>query len=764
VRAYFCAAIAALGCVSSAQDLNYAVYFAGAKAGTEVVHVTAAGSVTGNCSLKVGAIEISEKLSCLFSGGKLVSSDTISVGPGGTTQVRYASGKITSITSKQTQTVEYRPEGQFFGSNLIVSMWATSAKEALRQLRVPGALDASVSIYFPDVGRQVSIKFGRMPGRRCKLGEVSALKLNLPGVQAEIDTNSNGTVVGFDVPAQKIRFVLAGWEGLFEDPLAKYPELSQPTYQTMRLPRVAMRNRDGVELVATVVKPVNQGRFPVILARTPYGRETAAVDGEFYARRGYVYVAQDVRGRGDSKGEWDPFVHEGPDGYDAIQWASSQPWSSGEVGMIGGSYGGYVQWAAAVLQPLGLKCIVPQVSPPDAMHNLPYDFGVPFLYGDVWWGKVVLSQTVDARSLRAELLHPGGFSSLPLGKVDQAVLGVQIPFFRSWLSRTTIGDWKGFDFYQHLEGADVPALNISGWFDGDGIGTKMIWARNRQLGRQNQWLIEGPWEHAFNSTSTIGETDYGPSSVIDLDSLYLRWFDTWLKHKEVGIDTVPRAQIFLTGANKWLNLQNWPDASEKSERLYLGGERSLTEGVPSTSSDQYSYDPAKDGSKTVAPKMDSVGVPDLSKQPTGGFFLYKTAAYKLAKRILGPAVLDLFFSTDAVNTDFFVSVVDIDASGKLHAVGQPGKIRGSYLNGVDKVVPLTPGKVYEAKIQPWDFAHEFGVGHRLGVIVSSTLFPIYARNLGTVEPILTSTRMMVQHNRLLFGKDHPSSFQFDVLP
>src|SRR6185312_4287724 len=131
-------------------------------------------------------------------------------------------------------------------------------------------------------------------------------------------------------------------------------------------------------LIADVYRPDAPGKFPAILERTPYGREGGAVDGAFYAKRGYVVVSQDCRGRGDSTGEWDPMVHERKDGYDAVQGTAKLPWCDGNVGMIGGSYGGLVQWTAAVEQPPALKCIVPQVSPPDAFLNLPYENGCFF--------------------------------------------------------------------------------------------------------------------------------------------------------------------------------------------------------------------------------------------------------------------------------------------------------------------------------------------------------------------------------------------------
>ncbi|MFN8580184.1 MAG: CocE/NonD family hydrolase [Gemmatimonadaceae bacterium] len=126
-----------------------------------------------------------------------------------------------------------------------------------------------------------------------------------------------------------------------------------------------IRMRDGVELSADVYRPDRDGRFPVILVRTPYDNGTAPnlAAGKRWASRGFVYVVQDVRGRGDSDGSFYPLLTEGRDGYDTIAWLANQPWSNGKVGMLGGSYLGWVQMYAAVEKPPALAALVPTVTP-----------------------------------------------------------------------------------------------------------------------------------------------------------------------------------------------------------------------------------------------------------------------------------------------------------------------------------------------------------------------------------------------------------------
>ena len=115
-----------------------------------------------------------------------------------------------------------------------------------------------------------------------------------------------------------------GWNDLFVDPLAKYPELSQPKFKTKVEVGLGMKTRDGVTLVCDVIRPDDSAKHPAILERTPYGRGLVAANGAFWASRGYVFVAQDCRGRNDSDGVWDPFVNEGRDGADTIAWIAKQ--------------------------------------------------------------------------------------------------------------------------------------------------------------------------------------------------------------------------------------------------------------------------------------------------------------------------------------------------------------------------------------------------------------------------------------------------------
>jgi len=183
--------------------------------------------------------------------------------------------------------------------------------------------------------------------------------------------------------------------------------------------------------------------------------------------------------------------------------------------MIGASYVGYVQWAAASKQHPALKCIVPQVSPPaSAMWNLPYENGVFTLLNNLWWLRLVDNpKGINMNTALDPVKGLKQSTKLPLSNIDDAMLGFNSKIYESWLTRNGSAKWKGWDFESQLGKIKIPALHISGWFDGDGIGTQRNWEQLARGGNKNQWLIYGPWTHFFNTTDKLGEIDFGSKSI-----------------------------------------------------------------------------------------------------------------------------------------------------------------------------------------------------------------------------------------------------------
>jgi putative CocE/NonD family hydrolase len=750
--------------ISVAQSsVRLKVQIAGTDAGENVATLWPDGSFESKTTLAIGTVKVQSDLKGRTGkDGRLVEYTAEQVhSTTGTSKLVLKGGKITATYKGKPESIPFDFKGKALFGNLHPQI---TASMLLPLKWEPGKLQ-KVDAFLPEAGGEVPITVTPKEEKVTGAGTVRLYHLDVPTTQVDIAMTKAGVIVGEDVPSQKLRFVADGWDEVFGDPIAKYPELSPVTYSSVVETAVPMRTRDGVTLVTDVARPVAEGRFPTILIRTPYGRWSEVLGVQKFVQRGYVVVVQDCRGRNDSGGVWDPFVHEERDGYDAIDWIVKQPWSDGKVGMIGASYAGAVQWAAAVTKHPALKCIVPQVSPPDAMRNLPYDHGIFYLFGNLWWGRIVNGKQTDLAAMTRGLDHLERLETLPLSKVDNAALGRNLTFWDRWLERDRLSAWKGFDYTWRLGTVDIPALHISGWWDGDGIGTKLNWEAMRAAGRKNQWLIYGPWGHAFNTTRRLGDIDYGEKAILELDSLYIRWFDTWLKGKEVGLEKVPRVQAFVTGANRWIPLPDWPSPSAPVKTMYLASGGRLTDRpIAGDRPSRYTYDPKKDKVTLANAGLAAVATTRIdSFVSRKDYLIFRSAPLTSPMAVTGPFEVSLSFRTTAHDTDLFAVLLDVSPYGEMRAIGQVGKLRASYLRGMDRPRPLTPNRTYVAKVLPWDSAHELKKGHRLGILVMSSMFPYYARNLGTGEPIKNATRSVLQRNTILHDAKNVSTVKFRVL-
>lgn len=365
--------------------------------------------------------------------------------------------------------------------------------------------------------------------------------------------------------------------------------------------RVPMR--DGVQVVADLYAPQTADSVPAIVVRTPYGRSSDGnvEQGRWFAARGYAVLVVDVRGRGDSDGEFVPYRNEGIDGYDVIEWAASQPWCDGNVGTLGGSYLGKVQWLTALTHPPHLKAMVPIVSPSDPFVEWPTGTPDPM---HVCWQFL----TADRAPQNINQVNWGEvYAHLPLISMDEAA-GREMPLWKEMFEHTQLDSWWAEQSYQgRFSEIDLPVLHISGWYDDEQIGTPLNFAgmtahAPSETARKAQRLIMGPWGHHVNESTRVGDVDFGPTSVIDLRGQQLRFFDRWLKGEPNGLDEEPPVSIFVMGKNEWRGEAEWPLTRTTYTSMYLHsggnansrfGDGQLSEVKPEQEKvDQYRYCPA----------------------------------------------------------------------------------------------------------------------------------------------------------------------------
>jgi putative CocE/NonD family hydrolase len=540
--------------------------------------------------------------------------------------------------------------------------------------------------------------------------------------------------------------------------------------------RVPMR--DGVTLSADVYRPDAPGRFPVILVRTPYDNGTApnVVRGRFWASHGYVYVVQDVRGRGDSDGEFYPLTHEAEDGYDTQTWCADQPWSNGKVGMTGSSYLGWVQVYAAGLRNPALAAMVPIVTPPDPIRNFPVQFGV-FGPTSVSW-LVMLSGKTNQDISQLDLTR--AHNHLPLREIDE-LLGRRIKAWRDWFDHPTLDEyWEKQAYQEKLLDEQVPALHISGWYDDVLVGTTEnyvnLTTRAKEPNvRKRQWLLIGPWGHAVNVGTKLGRIDFGPQAVIDLDELQLRWFDHWLKGVDNGIEKEPAVRVFVMGENRWETEQEWPIARTQYIKYFLhsnghasslSGNGTLSSETPANEPpDRFRYDPQDPAPFITEPAFNQVGGPDDYRpvERRDDVLVFTGPVVTEPLEICGPLRVKLYAASSARDTDWTAKVLDVHPDGFAQRLND-GIVRARFRKGPEKEEFLVPGAVEEYDIDCWSTCIVLGKGHRLRLEISSSAFPKFDRNLNTGGPIGKEAKWIVADQIVYHDQLRPSHVVVPVVP
>jgi putative CocE/NonD family hydrolase len=618
------------------------------------------------------------------------------------------------------------------------------------------------------------------------------------GLEVNLWIDPSGRLVFADVPVQHAAYVREGYEILAKVP-EKDPLLSAAKYEVKTEQNVAVPMRDGAKLLTDIYRPQTADKCPVILIRTPYQKDMMDTQAAYYARRGYVVAVQNCRGRFGSPGEWEPFVNEPKDGYDAVEWLAGQPWSSGKVGMIGGSYVGWVQWWAASQKPPHLVTIIPNVAPPDPFYNIPYEHGVFYMGAAIWWAELLDKEaTADLSGAKMQALSERKYTkllrTLPVIDLDKAVLGTVNPYWRKWIAHPVNDSyWEQANFLEHLKDVKIPVFHQSGWFDGDGIGSKLNYLAMARHHHPNQKLILGPWGHTDESARSYAGRDFGPDAIVDLQRAYLRWFDFWLKGIDNGITKEPLVSVFVMGSNRWLRGDTYPLPETRFEKWYLAsegkantskGDGKLSPEVPAekAAADHYTYDPGdptpdpelyeepdepKDG---TAPKVESSDekkkvAEAYHRQVTDGrpdILVYTTEPLQKSLTFCGPLSAVLYASSSARDTDWFVKLMEIDEKGKILVLGS-GKVRARYRETTKKVELLQPGKVYEYHLDLWQTGITVPKGRRLRVEVASASFPAFSRNLNTGGHNETETNFVKAEQTVYHSKEYPSHVLLPVV-
>ena len=538
---------------------------------------------------------------------------------------------------------------------------------------------------------------------------------------------------------------------------------------------VMVAARDGVGLATDVHLPDGPGPHPAVLGRTPYNKNQPQLERlvTAWTGRGYALVVQDCRGRGDSDGEFTPYVNEGPDGCDAVEWVAAQPWSDGRVALRGASYGGRACWLTALERPAHLAAMIVLVSPSDPFVEFPTSGSSPMM---ISWHRLVDGRVFQSL---AGIDWSGVHRRLPLMTLDEQA-GFLSPHWRAAMTHTSRdAHWEEI-CYQHRFGEiDLPVLHISGWYDDEQIGTPlnfsgMVAAAPSERARRGQRLLVGPWGHAVNTTARLGEVDFGPDALIDLDGAEAEWLDAALGRAPAT--ERPPVRIFVMGANRWRDELEWPLARTVFTDLHLRsggmansrfGDGRLTAEAAGAAEppDGFRYDPARPVPFLTDPVSAQIGGPDdyAAVEQRADVLCYTTEPLGDAVEVTGPVRAVIFASSSAVDTDVTAKLIDVHPTGFCQRLCD-GVVRGRYRDGVHRAVPMEPGTVYRFDVDMWNTSHVFAAGHQVRLEVSSSAFPKFDRNLNTGEDIGTGTRMVAADNRVWHDLEHPSRLVLPVIP
>lgn len=520
---------------------------------------------------------------------------------------------------------------------------------------------------------------------------------------------------------------------------------------------IAVNLRDGTALATDIYRPPEEGPFFTILIRTPYGKHGFANEARVLARNGYAVVVQDVRGTGDSEGEFQTFVNERADGLEVLDWTTERPWSNGSVGSWGVSYSALAGLVLTDARHPALDSVFAVsgwtegeevMAPGGALHLM---LILPWLLHN----EAARGQSFDDYDIN-EL-----FSHTPLSGVFASV----------GASSDGWGDWELASPQQpDYSKISVPVFHITSWFDFVLPATLKTWRSIRDQGTARQKLMIGPWMHnqLFTDVSELGEVDFGPASVMGADRLLelsVRWFDETLRGQKGNLLDTP-VTVFRLGAGDWVDLTAWPPEEISRIELFLqsdgsandpgGNGRLASKPAQALKADQFIYDPA-DPVPTLGGAVfhffaHLAGMFDQrvieSRQDV---LSYTSPALESTLELLGPVAATLFVSTTGPDTDVTAKLVHV----------RPDGIALNVADGIARVSHqierrLKPGEIVEITIDLGELAAVFPEGHRLRLDISSSNFPKFDRNPNTGADPFEATRFEKATNTIHHSATRPS--------
>lgn len=557
--------------------------------------------------------------------------------------------------------------------------------------------------------------------------------------------------------------------------------------------------RDKVELNATLYFPKTPDgsvpKTPVIFTLTPYISDSYHARASYFASNGYTFALVDVRGRGNSAGDFEPFAQEPRDGHDVVEWLAQQPFCNGKVAMWGGSYAGFNQWATAKEFPPHLTTIVPAAAahPPldyPSYNNVgePYDMqwytftsgkaGQANLFGDskFWRGKFLdaYKKHIAFKTLDTFVGNPSvNFQRILKHPTADAYYDAMVP---------------SIDQFKKIT---LPILSITGQYDGDELGAMTFYrdhiANASPEARAKHFLIIGPWDHAGTRTPTddVGGVKFGPGALVDLNDLHRQWYDWTMKSGSKPEFLKNQVAYYLiaagnSGANgEWKYADNFANLIAGPKTFYFDSKNGDANGVyrsgflsetqPKEGVDQYVYDPLDksrgENVESTEPNEKTAGLDQRFALSIGkDGLVYHTEPMTDETPLIGCPKASLWVSIDTTDTDLEVDLFEIQPDGT--SIGIWSDIRRlRYRESLRQEKLVKPGEIVKCDFDPGLFvARKLMKGSRLRLVVTSpnSIFWQKNYNSGGVVADETAKDAKTCHVKVYHDAKHASVIQLPL--
>ena len=585
--------------------------------------------------------------------------------------------------------------------------------------------------------------------------------------------------------------------------------------------------RDGVHLATDVYRPARSGkavagRFPVILERTPYGRNVTyfrditagnptprsrAEVAEYYVRHGYIVIFQDCRGCHDSEGTFVKYLNEAYDGFDTCAWIRAQPWSNGHIGTMGLSYAAHTQVALACLNPPGLKAMYVDCGGFSNAYQDGIRQGGAFELKQVTWAYnlglqspevqknpqlLAALKAVDIKAAFANMPWKRGHTPLSLLPEYESYV------YEQWEHGRFDEFWKQLGIYAegyYSQCADAAMVHLSGWYDAYSrtATDNYVGLSRRKHGPVR--LIMGPWTHGARSTSHSGDVDFGSDSTLDADGgdifeRRLRWFDRYLAKAAPDTNREAPVRLFVMGGGtgrktaqgrldhggRWRSESDWPIPRTRLSPYYLSADRKLSTARPAAEAASLTYDfdpdhpvPTLGGTVTSGEPLMRPGGFDQGQDARPDVLVFETVFLLLVVVVFGAIEANLWISSDAVDTDFTIKLLDLYPSSDDYPHGYAlnvtdGILRCRYRESWSDPTSMTPGKVYAIEVTAFPTSNLFKRGHRIRLDISSSNFPHFDVNPNTGAPEGTGLERRAARNTVYMDAAHPSHVLLPIIP